>query len=206
METEKSLDFTETEKKIRKKWLFWVVKLPIFVIVLFVILFTFLSILKANFLAITITALFSLIFFGAVYLNYYCAYKNPGTILLLIEIIALPLNIFATLSDEKYLSFMKASLSFSLIVLIMIFYQLLVLYYSYQLRKVNKNIHERKLIHSPVYMKALSLFSKATHLDELDAQFIQLRNAPESEGAVELLVKAYGQQKKVLKRISNRLT
>lgn len=64
---------------------------------------------------------------------------------------------------------------------------------------------EKRLTASPVYINALSAFSTATNLEELDEQFTKLRSSHDSGGGVKILVKVYNQQKKALTLAKNSL-
>jgi hypothetical protein len=195
--SENSLKFTEAENKIRKKWLFWSTMLPAVILGCFIIFAIFSFFISSNFMAMGGILVLSLLLTGGFYMNYYCAYKNPGTILLLLGMIGTSLNL-ATFFKPENLALMKASIIFLLFMLIMLFFELIVLYYSYKLRKINKKMQERKLIASPVYINALSVFSAAANLEELNEQFTKLRTSHDSGNAVEILAKAYNQQKKML--------
>jgi len=140
----------------------------------------------------------SLVSAGGMYMNYYCAYKNPGTILLLLMMIGISLNLLTTFFKLENLALMKVSLVFLLFMLVVLILEISVFYYSYKLRKINKKIKERRLTASPVYINAISVFSTATNLEELNQQFSRLRTSDDSGSAVEVLAKAYDQQKKML--------
>lgn len=161
---ENSLNFTETDNKIRKKWLFWVVKLPVFVVVSFIIVGILDVLIAPDFTKIKAIVLISLFAAGGSYLNYYCAYKNPGTILLLLMMIGIPINILTIFLDPSDLALMKVSTIFLLVVLMRCIYEFTMFYYSYKLREINKKMQKRRLTSSPVYINAFSVFSTATHL------------------------------------------
>src|SRR5438874_2460757 len=90
---ENSLKFTETENKIRKKWLFLSTILPAAVLGCFIIVSIFGAFISSNFMTIVGVLLFSLFLASGMYMNSYCAYKNPGTILLLLMMIGILLNL-----------------------------------------------------------------------------------------------------------------
>jgi ABC-type transport system involved in multi-copper enzyme maturation permease subunit len=199
---ETSLKFTETENKIRKKWLFWCIKLPCIAYGLVITLAMWAAFISSDFITIIGFILLSLFVAGGVYISYHCAYKKPGTILLLLNMIGILLYLFLTFLNPEKLALMIMSVSFSLFMLTMLFWQLAMLYYSYKLRKINKKMKEKQLIEliaSPPYINALSIFSTATNLEELNNQFAKLKTSYATEGSIEALVKAYKQQKKVLK-------
>jgi len=183
---ENSLEFTEAENKIRKKWLFWSIKLPAFILGCFFTIGVLSAIITTNLMAIMGLLLASFLSVCGLYMNYYCAYKNAGTILLLFEMIWSSFSLVVILFESE----MSA---------IFLLYQLIVFYYSYKLRKINKKFQERNLIASPAYINALSVFSTATNLKELNEQFSKLRDL---ESSVKALTKAYKQQKKRLKLAS----
>jgi len=203
--SENSLRFTEAENKIRKKWLFWSIILPAAVFGCCIIVAMIGVFIASSYILMTGILLSSLIFAGGLYMTYYCAYKNPGTVLLLLGMIGIPLNLLITFLKPENLALMKASVFFLLCMLMMLFFALVVLYYSYKLRKINKKMQERKLIASPVYINALPVFLTATNLEELNEQFIKLRASDNSENTVQALAKAYNQQKKMLKLANNSL-
>ena len=202
---ENSLKFTEAENKIRKKWLFWSTQLPCFVIGLFMIIHIYDIFITENFTKLTGFILSSICFSGVFYVNYHCAYKNPGTALLLSEIILISLNLLVIFLRLKILVLLKISVVFSLFMLTVLIFEFIVFYYSYKLRKINKKMQERKLIVSPVYIDALPVFSTATSLEELDEQFTKLRDSHDLRSAIRALAKAYDQQKKMLKLANNSL-
>lgn len=193
-----SVEFTEPENKIRKKWLFWSTLLPAFLIAGIAIFAITRLFINADFTPIMEILLFLLLSTSALYMNYYCAYKNPGTILLLLILIGNSLNLIVTFFNLQNLVSMKASLVFLLFMLAILAFEIAVSYYSYKLLIINKKMKERKLTASPLYINALSVFSTATNLEELNEQFSRLKTSNDSGSAVEILAKAYGQQKKML--------
>jgi len=197
-DSESSLKFTETENKIRKKWLFLSTILPAALLGCFIIISIFAAFTSSNFMAMLGILVLSLVSAGGMYMNYYCAYKNPGTILLLLMMIGISLNLLTTFFKLENLALMKVSLVFLLFMLVVLILEISVFYYSYKLRKINKKIKERRLTASPVYINAISVFSTATNLEELNQQFSRLRTSDDSGSAVEVLAKAYDQQKKML--------
>lgn len=200
---ESSVKFTETENKIRKKWLFWSTVLPAIVLGCIIIVAMFSVVISSDFTAMMQIILLFLFSAGGFYMSYYRAYKNPGTNLLLSIMIVGSLNIPLTLLKPENLSLMKTSISFSLLMLMMLFFNVIVLYYSYKLRKINKNMQERRL--RAFYTNATSVFSTATNLEELNEQFTKLRNSDDSRSTVYILSKAYDQQKKMLELANNTL-
>jgi hypothetical protein len=138
---ENGLEFTEAENKIRRRWLFWSTKLPAFglgcliaIVGVFVIL--------AGVHAIMGLILISLLSALGFYMNYYCSYKNPGTILLLLEMIGLSLGLLPTLF--KMFVFINVSIVPSLVFSPFFFFDAIVFYYSYKLRKINQNMQKRR--------------------------------------------------------------
>jgi len=197
--SENDLSFTEAENKIRKKWLFWSIKLPVSFLACVMVLVLFNAVISSDFQAVISILLFALLFLGGEYMNYYCAYKNPGTILLLLGMIGNSYNLIAPFFHIENLALMKESMVFSLFMLMMSFFSLIVFYYSYKLRKINQNMQKKILRASPVYINAVSVFSTATSLEELNEQFTKLRASDDSGNAVKILAKAYDKQKKMLK-------
>lgn len=198
---ESGLQFTESENRIRKKWLFWTVLLPAFVsgcIITTFLLFGFFAV--PNYMMLIPIGIFFLITAGSLYLNYHCAYKKPGTILLLLVMIGIPINLVLNFLKPETLALMKVSVFFSLFTLAMLFFEFIVFYYSYQLRKINMNMQERQLLASPAYINAVSVFSTAADLEKLDEQFTKLRASLDEGSAVQACAKAYDQKKKMLKR------
>jgi hypothetical protein len=201
------LEFTQAENDIRKKWLFWTIQLPgfvtacslsIFIIAIFIMqsssnIETF-SLKNFIFLGVF---LFMVIFFGGgYYLNYHCCYKKPGTILLAIQMIGYLFSLLIIVADvidkliENPTILVPGALFFA--------YEVTILYYSYKLRKINKGMQERRIVNSPVYLNAVSVFSTANSLEQLDALFAQLRIAHVSENSLMALGRAYDLQKKLV--------
>jgi len=144
-DSESSLKFTETENKIRKKWLFLSTILPAAVLGCFIIISIFAAFTSSNFMAMLGILLLSLVLAGGMYMNYYCAYKNPGTILLLLMMIGIPLYLLTTFFKPENLALMKVSIVFLLFMLIVLIIEIAVFYYSYKLRKINKKICEKSI-------------------------------------------------------------
>lgn len=205
--TESSLKFTEAENKIRKRWLFLTTLLPATILALIIIASIVSVFYSLEMLALLgIVLVVALIFSGSLYLNYYCAYKNPGTILLLLMTIGSSLNVLVTLFNPDNHIQMKESFFFSFLILLTLIFDASVIYYSYRLRQINKKMKERRLTSSPVFVNALSVFSTASNIDELNELFAKLRNSQKTEGkGVEALAKAYDQQKKILSLAKNSL-
>lgn len=199
MESNKNnVEFTELENKIRKRWLFWSLLLPAFMLGSVIIGIIIYSFAVKRFEAMAAVLVLLLLSVGGFYLKYHCAYKNPGTILLLLEMIGIPINLLPIFFKPHNLALMRASLVFSLFMLAVLFEAVIVFYYSYQLRKINKDVKERKLIATPTYINVVSVFSTATTLEELNDQFSKL--SPSHDGGImrQILSKAYNQHKKNL--------
>lgn len=139
---------------------------------------------------------------GGLYINYYCSYKKPGTKLLLLNMIMIPLNLIATFFKAEHVAFMQTSIFFSLFMLTFLIYDLSVFYYSYQLRRINKRRQGVLFTTSSVYLDALSVFATAANLDELDEQFRKLQNTHPAESML-FLDKAHETAKGHLKLASN---
>ena len=195
-DSENNLKFTEIENKIRKKWLFLSVMVPAGVCGCAIIFAICTLFIFSSFMAIIGIFLLSLLPAGIFYMYYRCAYKNPGTILLQLMMIGISLNLLTAFFNPEYLALKKTSVVFSWFILIVLFWDIIIFYYSYKLRKINKKMQERKLIASPVYVNALSVFSTATNLEELNEQFTKLRNSDNSGNSVQALAIAYDRQKK----------
>lgn len=129
--------FTKAENKIRKTWLFLTILLPAFVLV-----GVFILVAITDVTVIIPGILILLVLAGISYVNYYCAYKNPGTILLLLTIIGCSLDLFKALFSVKNLIFIKTPLSNLLLELGILAYVIPILYYSYKLRQINKQKQE----------------------------------------------------------------
>jgi hypothetical protein len=201
---ENSLEFNEAENKVRKRWLFWSIKLPAFLLGCFIIFIGRFTLLLFFDLKIAITVfLFFLLLPLSLYMNYYCSYENPGTNLLLLSMIGITLNLIANFFKAENLALIKAPTRFSFFMLMMLFLQLIVLYYSYKMRKINKKMQEKRLRASPIYINALSFFSTATNLEELNKHFSRLKNSDDSGTTVQILLKAYDQEKERLRRATN---
>lgn len=205
--SEDSSEFTRAENKIRKRWLFLTTIFPAIILALIIVATLVGVFYSLDFLVLLWSAfLFSLIFSPALYLNYYCAYKNPGTILLLLMMIGSFLNLLEPLFNSENITLMKEYPVLVFIMPVIFIFQACVLYYSYKLRKINKKMKERRLTSSPAFVNALSVFSTAINIDELNDQFARLRDSHNSEGgAMKALSKAYDQQKKRLTLAKNSL-
>lgn len=191
--------FNEAEQKIRKNWLFFL-KIPAFFLVL--LLFT-------AFVAAFINFVYALIFVGVaalgaglLYIPYHCAYKKPGTIYLLLLLIALPIEFVLDLF--KHFKEIPAESDYKLMVLkIVLFslgtaYSLAIFYYSFKLRRINKNMQNKILVSSEEYSQASASFLSATNLQELDEKFRSLVHATDSSKARNYIAKAYKARKKTL--------
>lgn len=205
--TESSLNFTEAENKIRKRWLFLTTIFPAIILALIIVATLVGVFYSLDFLVLVWSAfVFSLIFSPALYLNYYCAYKHPGTILLLLMMIGNSLNILGTLFNPENINLMKKYLFFAFLFPMVLIFDASVLYYSYRLRTINKKMKERRLTATPAYANAISVFATAINIDELNDQFTKLRDSHNSEkSAIKALSKAYDQQKKRLTLAKNSL-
>jgi len=148
MVNESSLAFTEDENKIRKRWLFFSIGLPNLILVCSMFFNLIFAMLSSDYMKLFWTFLVFLALMVSVYINYYCAYKNPGTKLLFLMIVGsslslliLPINLF----DKEILDSMESSLIFSLLMFGMAFFNVALLYYSYKLRQINKKMKARKM-------------------------------------------------------------
>jgi|JI9StandDraft_1071089.scaffolds.fasta_scaffold01748_9 hypothetical protein len=148
MVNESSLAFTEDENKIRKRWLFFSIGLPNLILVCSMFFNLIFAMLSSDYMKLFWTFLVFLALMVSVYINYYCAYKNPGTKLLFLMIVGsslslliLPINLF----DKEILDSMESSLIFSLMMFGMAFFNVALLYYSYKLRQINKKMKARKM-------------------------------------------------------------
>jgi hypothetical protein len=188
-DSKNKVEFTEVENKIRKRWLF-LSSIPSVVggiLCIFSILFS------SDFMdPLAFLGLVPILLIGF-YINYYCAYKNPGTILLLLIMIGLTLTLFKeflSFFDPQNIAFIKIPLGYSLITLAFSSYPIALFYYSYKLRKINKKMKEKRLM---VY--ALSDFSAATSLEELNEQFARRKISYDSKIQIKVLTEAYDQHK-----------
>jgi hypothetical protein len=188
---ENSSEFTLSENKIRKVWLILCILIPAFMLAV-----SFIYGISELFVEFDSTVLLVVVFgvplfTGVLYMFYHCAYKNPGTVFLLLNMIGISFKLLQ--------SFGQAHLEAGpLGMLISLCWGGAGFYYSYKLRKINKKIQERRLMASSAYINALGVFSTATNLEELNAQFSRLRVADDSGSTVKALAKAYEQQKKML--------
>lgn len=141
--SEYKFNFTVAENRIRKRWLLLSTLLP--AIVLGIV--TIMGLLKVIFEPdlSTIFAFVLLVFFSSIgfYLNYHCAYKKQGTILLLLTMIGLSCNIIFTFFDPKKIVLLKMSIPTASLVIAALIYQITLLYYTYQLRQINKKMRVR---------------------------------------------------------------
>jgi hypothetical protein len=193
-----SFKLTKTENKARTKWLFLSTILPAVFLVFCMIFVTGSGFTSLNFMIIRKTLPSFIVIAGGLYLNYYCAYKNPGTILLLLMIIGISLNIIVNLPIAANLALTKSSpLSLSFI-LSKFMFEIALLYYSYKLRNINKNIKNTIIKSSPIYINAMSTLSTSNNLGELNEKFIKLKNSNSSEATAVILARAYKEQKKRL--------
>lgn len=202
-DSESSLKFSEAENKIRKKWLF--TTLPEIFLRCFIIISIFGDFTPSNVMMTRLIFLLSLASVGGAYMNYYCAYKNPGTILPLLWMIVISLNLlfFSFFLILKNLALINVPLILLLCMLVLFVFEFATFYYSYNLRKINKEMKKRILTTSSVYINAISIFSTATNLEELNQQFSRLKTLDDLGSAVEALAEAYAQQKKKLTLTKN---
>ena len=186
-----TLRFSQEEEKIRKQWLFWNIKLPVSIIaILFAIISTFLFCLfmmnldismmnlDLSMMNLNYNVIFSLIGMVAVlgvsyYIPYFCAYKNPGTgfllFILVFLVFSLSFDILKLIREYKEffpVNVLKVFLDFAFVI-----FQVFLFTTSYKLREVNKNIQKRMSRSSKEYADALSTFSSATTIEELNRMF-----------------------------------
>lgn len=199
---EPNLDFTKVENNIRKRWLFVSVILPVSFFILALSLS--IGVLCKDLSWMTLTFVCFAFLFSLFYLEYRCAYKKPGTILLCLNIIFMSLyglidgfKIVVTIV-ELYQSHITIPLSQLLPSLIILLFFTTRLYYSIKLRKINKSMQKKRLLACPVYKEALSVFSTATNFEELDDLFIKLKNSRDWGSGIDTLAKAFSHQKKNL--------
>ena len=150
-----NLKFTEKENKIRTSWLTTLLIVPLldwesistleFQMMIFVFLICFLSFC----------------------LNYYCAYKKPGTALLLFAMIGSFLDLGFFFYNVNLPTMLASSTALAL-ALKQPFISCVIFWTSYRLRKVNANMQERILKASPEYLNARAVFSTANNLEELN--------------------------------------
>lgn len=197
---EESVTFTERENSIREKWLFWSIQTPVFFYACFLALALYFSAISFDIASLITLVSGTLIGVGGMYLNYYCSYKKPGTILLLLTMIGIGLNLLTTLSNPEEVALISKSKGTALFVILCLVWEAYVFYYSYKLRKINKTIKDRKLTvwRSQLYTHAVSVFSTAKNIEELNEQFAKLKAANDFGKAVQVLAKAYDEQKKKL--------
>lgn len=184
------IEFTEAENKIRKTWLWLHVIIPVVSLVIILLPITvFLSLMGNNLgaLAISVEGILSA---GAVCLGYYCAYKKPGTVLLIVDMSCRAFCMIVFMS----ISIVKGSVIFLLFSLLFVTFQLFCLYYSNELHKMNAKMQKIYLKSSPIYQKSLEVFSAATNMDELNDLYSQLKPHSKSWG----LSEAYRQHKRKL--------
>lgn len=202
-----SLEFTKAENRIRKRWLFFSISLPVCFLI-FAIIVSICALFKDLSFVISLPLLIFCLF-GFFYIEYYCAYKNPGTIFLLWQIILISLNLL--ISGLKGIVIMTALCSVSLLTALIVLLAALTisfpvaasLYYAIKLRRINKSMQERRLLTSPVYVEALSVFSMATNLEELNNLFTKLKSSRDWGSEINIVAKAYSKQKKILKSKNN---
>lgn len=149
---ENSLKFTEAEEKIRNMW-FYVCQ--VFPVTLIFLIFLFFHDLFDP----------TVLFFNIVFLiiTYKCAYSKPGTAWLFFYMICLAasfvLCLFSTTTfPEKVIG---------------VIYTVIQFYLCYKLRCINKNMKLRMVLETPVYQKAVRVFSAATSLSDLNKLYFQ---------------------------------
>jgi len=131
------------EQKLRRRWLFWSVKMPAVVAGL-IILFSIIPLYSQyNLWALLIIFVMTALMGGLTYAPYYCAYKKPGTILLTVTLISIPLLIIMDAIRTAY-SFMPAN-GIELFLLLMgktltTSCYVLIFFLSLKLRTINKKV------------------------------------------------------------------
>jgi len=131
------------EQKLRKRWLFWNVKIPIVAAVLVTISYAIPLFTEFNPSALLMVLGMAAMMGGLIYLSYYCAYKKPGTIFLTLILIFTPilviLDAISTASNtipengvELFVMLMVWTLSTA--------YDILIFYLSLKLRTINKKV------------------------------------------------------------------
>ncbi len=201
MEKERIQQFNEKELKIRKKWLFWKIKIPVLILVA---LFIF-SFFQFDFnLFVSFFLMFALIFLIAsigLSISYYCSYKLTGTKLLLFDMFFIPfplillffeLHLLIDQNPDYNLSKLN---SLSLIPIgifaALILYDMRLMYLSFKLRQVNKNLKKRRMFESMEYAEYLSIFQSADNIIDLKERYQKLIRENKSGRARNIIKQAF---------------
>lgn len=137
--------FTAVENKIRKRWLAWSILLPGFVSVSILIILLIKIVASGSFFSKDMGAALLWVLFsgGGLYISYHCAYKKPGTVLLLLGMIGISLNLVLDLFKVISLLVIKAPVVLFVPLLAMVSFDIVIFYYSFKLRKANKSYKKR---------------------------------------------------------------
>lgn len=197
---ESQVSFSPEEDKIRKRWLFWQIKIPAFLYSIFVLLFVIFhpfGLLNSLLYLLLITTILSMF----LYIPYHCAYKKHGTIYLIFYLISSPILLAKDAFEVPELIANDSDLILMSLVLfiVQIVYASLLFYLSFKLLKINQNTENKILILSEYYSDASSIFKLATTLEELNEKFTCLVKDQNQSGQVRLCIaEAYKERKKAL--------
>jgi hypothetical protein len=193
--------FNPAEQEIRRKWLFWVIKLPV-------------SLLIMATLAEVIELLFNLDQFNAVnfytrarvttlvacmvYIYYSCAYRTPGTGWLSLLLGLAPIRIIISwLSIKNIKSEPNLDVMLSLIATFFLnfMYEARIFYLSLQLTKINQALQNKIFLSSKKYLSALTSLLSALTIHELNESYKILIENNSSVRFRMHLTKAYEEKK-----------
>lgn len=190
------------EQKIRRRWLFWEIKIPVFLLSLL-----FLASLCITIIEFSLINFFILIgifsFLGLfIYVSYHCIYKKFGMILLTLSLILFPIHILLKLKDTaSSISLLgsNAPLIFAHLIslLIGIGYESWLFYLNFRMRKINKKIRHRLMVSSEDYLQAAATFESALSLEDLDAKLGNLMRSTENGIHRQSISEAYKVKKKM---------
>ena len=182
------LELSSAEKNIRQVWLLLIMVMSANLAVL--VILGILNGISGSYFAFLLLITWA-------YINYHCAYKNPGTRLLtgLLGFFSL---VFLRLSFLAFglTLFIQDTYWASLVFAISIYAALLV-YYSFRLRFVNKKLQKIALQACPYYLQAVSSFASANDLQELNQKYADLCSSLPA-AAKDSLSHAYAQRKELL--------
>lgn len=124
------------------------------------------------------------------YISYHCAYKNPGTLFLLLTLIGISFQITKDVYQAASEIVTHAS-NPSLVFIIFIAYRAWGFYLSFRLRKINKKAQCKLMESTEEYLQAASAFTLAATLEDLDVKYRDLMGSTENGKYRERIALAY---------------